>query len=377
MWRMNTATVRIARACALALVLCPVIAAAQAQATPKTPVTHEALWLMKRVGAPAPSPDGTWVVFSVTEPAYDEKKEVVRPLDRPRRRQRARRAGSPRPRAARAARPGAPTAGGSPSPPSARTTRSRQIYVHRRGRRRRGAAGHVVSPGRPRRRCGAPTAHWIALPGRGLPRRRRRRGEQEDRRRAQGREVEGAGLRDLPHPPLGQVARRHPDPPVRRRRRRRGERPRPAGRHAARRGSPASAAPAAKGRREDLAPTWAPDGRSVVFAATTNRNAAAYAPVNTHLYEVPVAGRRAARAHHRQRRPTRAPRSRPTAGRCASASTRSGAGSTPSTASPARPGRGRGSPSDRDRGLRPLGRPTSPSRPTAARSTSPRRTRAS
>ena len=29
----------------------------------KVPLTHEAMWAMKRVGAPAPSPDGKWVVF--------------------------------------------------------------------------------------------------------------------------------------------------------------------------------------------------------------------------------------------------------------------------------------------------------------------------
>lgn len=42
----------------------------------KSPITHETLWLMKRVGAPVPSPDGKWVIFSVTEPAYDEKSQV-------------------------------------------------------------------------------------------------------------------------------------------------------------------------------------------------------------------------------------------------------------------------------------------------------------
>ncbi len=42
----------------------------------KSPITHEALWLMKRVGAPIPSPDGKWVVLSLTEPAYDEKSQV-------------------------------------------------------------------------------------------------------------------------------------------------------------------------------------------------------------------------------------------------------------------------------------------------------------
>jgi dipeptidyl aminopeptidase/acylaminoacyl peptidase len=42
----------------------------------KRPITHEDVWLMKRVGAPIPSPDGRWVVFSVVEPAYDEKDQV-------------------------------------------------------------------------------------------------------------------------------------------------------------------------------------------------------------------------------------------------------------------------------------------------------------
>ena len=40
------------------------------------PITHEDVWLMQRVGAPVPSPDGKWVVFSVAEPAYDEKAEA-------------------------------------------------------------------------------------------------------------------------------------------------------------------------------------------------------------------------------------------------------------------------------------------------------------
>src|SRR4051812_49184907 len=42
-------------------------------AVARTPLTHEAVWLMKRVGAPVPSPDGKLVVFSVTNPAYDDK----------------------------------------------------------------------------------------------------------------------------------------------------------------------------------------------------------------------------------------------------------------------------------------------------------------
>src|SRR5262245_60141863 len=45
------------------------------QAQNTVPISHEALWLMKRVGNPVPSPDGKWVVFDVKEPAYDEKEE--------------------------------------------------------------------------------------------------------------------------------------------------------------------------------------------------------------------------------------------------------------------------------------------------------------
>lgn len=39
---------------------------------PKHPITHEDLWLMKRVGTPALSPDGKLVVVPVAEPAYDD-----------------------------------------------------------------------------------------------------------------------------------------------------------------------------------------------------------------------------------------------------------------------------------------------------------------
>jgi dipeptidyl aminopeptidase/acylaminoacyl peptidase len=42
----------------------------------KQSITHESMWMLKRVGAPVPSPDGRWVVFSMTEPSYDEKEQV-------------------------------------------------------------------------------------------------------------------------------------------------------------------------------------------------------------------------------------------------------------------------------------------------------------
>src|SRR3569833_3097306 len=42
----------------------------------KTPITHEKLWLMKRVGKPDVSPDGRWAVFPVVEPSYEPDKEL-------------------------------------------------------------------------------------------------------------------------------------------------------------------------------------------------------------------------------------------------------------------------------------------------------------
>lgn len=55
--------------------LCLPLSAA-AQSSGKVPLTHETMWAMKRVGAPNPSPDGKWVVFSLVDPAYDEKDQV-------------------------------------------------------------------------------------------------------------------------------------------------------------------------------------------------------------------------------------------------------------------------------------------------------------
>lgn len=51
-------------------------AAVPTQAQAKKPITHESMWLMKRVGPPIASPDGRWIVFSLVEPAYDEKDQV-------------------------------------------------------------------------------------------------------------------------------------------------------------------------------------------------------------------------------------------------------------------------------------------------------------
>src|SRR5688572_4144790 len=51
----------------LALILILVVGPS---ATTKRPITHEDVWLAKRLGAPVLSPDGKWAAVQVTEPAY-------------------------------------------------------------------------------------------------------------------------------------------------------------------------------------------------------------------------------------------------------------------------------------------------------------------
>src|SRR4028119_1805895 len=46
-----------------------------APAQTRRPITHEDLWTMRRVDVPVPSPDGKWVVVSVTEPEYEESRQ--------------------------------------------------------------------------------------------------------------------------------------------------------------------------------------------------------------------------------------------------------------------------------------------------------------
>ncbi|MBL9205205.1 MAG: S9 family peptidase [Opitutaceae bacterium] len=65
---------RILPTASLVLSLLTVLPAAEPAA--KRPITHEDLWLMKRVGRPYASPDGKRVVFSLTEPAYDSKDSI-------------------------------------------------------------------------------------------------------------------------------------------------------------------------------------------------------------------------------------------------------------------------------------------------------------
>jgi dipeptidyl aminopeptidase/acylaminoacyl peptidase len=265
------------------------IAARPAAAQPagsKPPITHEALWLMERVGSPAVSPDGKSVVFSVTEPAYDEKKEVVDLWI-------VAAHGSAKPRRLTSTK--AAESGPAWSPDSRRiafATRREdddvsQIYVL-----------DVAGGGEARRvtssALAARTPAWspdgqallyqaAVYPGaRDAEANKKIAAERKDPKsrvrvydgfpiRRWDRWLDDTQTRLFVVPAQGGTARDLLS------------------------GSKLAAMPGfggapAEGSSDSLEAVWAPDGHSVVFVATTNRNTGAYSPTNTHLYEVALTG---------------------------------------------------------------------------------------
>src|SRR5437899_1653611 len=58
------------------IVACIIWLATPLAAQQRHTITHEDVFLMKRISSPAISPDGRWIVFSVTEPSYTEGEQV-------------------------------------------------------------------------------------------------------------------------------------------------------------------------------------------------------------------------------------------------------------------------------------------------------------
>jgi dipeptidyl aminopeptidase/acylaminoacyl peptidase len=262
------------------------VASAALAADGKQPITHEAIWMMKRVGSPAVSPDGKWAVFSLTEPAYDERKEIadlwIVPVD-----------GSAKPRRLTSSK-------GSESAPSWSPDSRKVAFVARRDE---DEAGQVyvldLGGGEARRVSASPLAArqpaWSpdgasilfqagAYPGAADADANRKIAAERKEAKSKVRIFDTFPIRrwdrwlDDTQTHLFVVAAEGDGKP----------RDLLAGTKLV--ALPGFGGPTGEGSSEDFQPEWSPDGRSVVFAATTNRETSAYAPVNTHLFEVASAG---------------------------------------------------------------------------------------
>ncbi len=264
------------------------LALASAALAAKAPVTHQALWLMKRVGAPVPSPDGRWVVFAVTEPAYDEKDQSsdlwVAPAD-----------GSARPRRLTFTKGAerdvawSPEGGRIAFATSREGDQSAQVYILDIASG--GEATRVTSLS-----TGAAKPQWrpdgqallfesMVYPGALDDEANRKVAAERTARKYSARVYDSFPIRHWdrwlddtrahvfvqPLEPGGKA------------------RDLLAGSRLA--GEPGFAGIAnPTGGGQELGSVWAPGGESIVFAASTNRHTAAYAFTNTHLYQVAAAG---------------------------------------------------------------------------------------
>ena len=252
----------------------------------KSVITHEDVWLMKRVGAPVGSPDGRWAVVSVSEPAYDSGKQVsdlwIVPVD-----------GSAKPRRLTSTKSG--ESGAAWSPDSSRIAFSArregdeeaQIYVLAL---EGGEAMRVTSLS-----TGAYAPKWrpdgkallfqsMVYPGAEDDPANRKIASERKARKYKARVFESFPIHHWDH--WLDDLRPHlfvQDAEA-------GAKPRDLLAGTRFGAAPGFDGPHGFSAETDLEPVWTPDGQAVVFVAHTDAGVTAYTAAFTHLYQTPAAG---------------------------------------------------------------------------------------
>jgi dipeptidyl aminopeptidase/acylaminoacyl peptidase len=256
--------------------------ALERQAEALRPISHEDVWLAKRLGSPVLSPDGRRAVVAVTEPSYDTQEQATNlwlvMTD-----------GSAEPRRLTAQRGGESGVVWSPDGTRLAFTARRegddaaQVYVLdlARGGEAQRVTSVVTGARSPRWR---PDGQAILFTNTLF---RDAANLEEHQRIADERKGEKHRARVYDGFPIRNWDRWLEDtqPRLFVQELSEGATPREL-----LEGSALLDAPGFAGPGDDLGATWTPDGRGVVFVATTGRDASAYSSVAWHLYHVPVDG---------------------------------------------------------------------------------------
>ncbi|MEK6371659.1 MAG: S9 family peptidase [Acidobacteriota bacterium] len=253
----------------------------------KRALTHETMWLMKRVGAPVPSPDGKWTIFSVTAPSYDEKEQSndlwIVPND-----------GSADPRQITFTKPGESDVAWSPDSRSIAFSAKRegddaaQIYLLDIAGGGEAQRVTTVSTGAraPQFRPDGKAILFASgvFPGAADDEANKKAAKERKDRKYNVRAYDSFPIRNWDrwlddtqtHLLVKSLDGKAPAVDLLA-----GTKLVAAGGFAGRTG---------EGSREDIDAAWSPDGSSIVFAVTTGRNTAAYAEYGADLYQVGING---------------------------------------------------------------------------------------